>query len=82
MPISARCKQNDEKPVKQELEWRSTLENRNWSDRSSRSTTTTPLNITTDTCSTSALLLSNDQIASNPRVNISAVPTVDSTTIY
>ena len=29
--------------MKQELERRSTLENRNWSDRSSRSTTTTPL---------------------------------------
>ena len=34
---------NDEKQEKQELERRSTLENRNWSDRSSRSTTTTPL---------------------------------------
>ena len=32
-----------EKQVKQELERRSTLENRNWSDRSSRSTTTTLL---------------------------------------
>ena len=33
----------DQKQMKQELERRSTLENRNWSDRSSRSTTTTPL---------------------------------------
>ena len=33
----------DKKQMKQELERRSTLENRNWSDRSSRSTTTTPL---------------------------------------
>ena len=31
--------------MKQELERRSTLENRNWSDRSSRSTTTTPLGV-------------------------------------
>ena len=33
----------DEKQEKQELERRSPLENRNWSDHSSRSTTTTPL---------------------------------------
>ena len=33
----------DQKQMKRELERRSTLENRNWSDRSSRSTTTTPL---------------------------------------
>ena len=37
----------DEKQVSQELERRSTLENRNWNDRSSRSTTTTPLGIRT-----------------------------------
>ena len=34
MPISARCKQNGRETVNQELERRSTLENRNWSDRS------------------------------------------------
>ena len=33
----------DKKQVTQELERRSTLENKYWSDRSSRSTTTTPL---------------------------------------
>ena len=33
----------EEKQMKQELERRSTLEKRNWIDRSSRSTTTTPL---------------------------------------
>ena len=46
MVISARYKQIDKKQVKQELERCSTLENKNWSDRSSRSTTTTPLPIT------------------------------------
>ena len=35
----------EENQVKQELERRSTMENRNWSDCSSRSTTTTPLHV-------------------------------------
>ena len=37
-----------EKPVKQKLERRSTLENRNWSDVSSRSTSTPTTTHTTD----------------------------------
>ena len=47
MAISARyiIIKIDQKQMKQELERRSTLENRNWSDRSSRSTTTTPLSM-------------------------------------
>ena len=41
-PISARYNQIDQKQMKQELEQRSTLESMTWSDRSSRSTTSTP----------------------------------------
>ena len=47
--------------MNQELERRSTLENRNWSDRSSRSTTTTPLH-SNDTVLCSLFLLQKKMI--------------------
>ena len=47
LPVRQDIIKIDQKQMTQELERRSTLENKNWSDRSSRSTTTTPLLIVT-----------------------------------